>query len=282
MDIARKQTKSWSRGVQLIVVGVAVLFLFPAMVFADTSAGELFVDPRIPQDTDQVESDPTVVRSRFVWVDIDRLGVDDAPGAVPDVIFNFFDGVSHPAIKERVERRGLEDYTWFGYVDGNALSQATIVVDGDDVVANIAVEGKFYQVRPVGDGLHAIREIDQSAFPDEIPPIPVDAPGDRVLDIPPAEQDDGSTIDVMVVYTPAAAAASANINAEIQLAVDETNTSYSNSGVTQRLNLVHSTQVAYVEAPLMDTDLLACGEPATAIWILFTDRGIRMAPTPSL
>jgi hypothetical protein len=251
MNREKKHTKSRSKGVQSILTGLVVLCLLPVVTFADASAGELFVDPQIPHDLYQAQADPVVIRSRPAWVDIEML---DGVG-VPSVVLNLFDGVSYPAIKERIERRGLDNYTWFGYVDGFARSQATFVVGGDDVVANIAVDGKFYQVRPTGDGLHAIREIDQSAFPDEIPPIPVDAPGDRLLDIPVAEQDDGSTIDVMVVYTPAAAAASSNINAEIQLAVDETNTSYSNSGVTQRLNLVHTAQVAYIENPDMGTDL---------------------------
>jgi len=47
----------------------------------------------------------------------------------------------------------------------------------------------------------------------------------------------------LVVYTDAAASASPGINAEIQLAIDETNQSYINSGINQRLRLVHQSKL---------------------------------------
>ena len=70
--------------------------------------------------------------------------------------------------------------------------------------------------------------------------------------------DDGSTIDVMVVYsatTRAAAGGTAAILAQIDLAVLETNQSYQNSGIAQRLRLVHSEEVAYTETGSIDQAL---------------------------
>jgi hypothetical protein len=110
----------------------------------------------------------------------------------------------------------------------------------------------IYQIRPKGNGVHAIYEINQSAFPEETPPIPVDTPEDLAPPIP--KPDDGSIIDVMVVYTDDVADASANISAEIQLAIDETNTSYSNSGINQRLRLVHTTEMNYTETGNMNAE----------------------------
>jgi hypothetical protein len=52
---------------------------------------------------------------------------------------------------------------------------------------------------------------------------------------------------VLVVYTEEAANASGNIEAEIQLAVDETNASYENSQIQQRISLVGTAPVDYVE-----------------------------------
>ncbi len=57
-------------------------------------------------------------------------------------------------------------------------------------------------------------------------------------------------IDVLVVYTAAAltgAGGTTAMNALIQLAINETNQSYINSNITQRVRLVHSEQVAYTE-----------------------------------
>ena len=63
--------------------------------------------------------------------------------------------------------------------------------------------------------------------------------------------DDGSQIDVLVVYTKAALKAACSKKAMktlINLAINETNTSYANSGITQRVCLVHKAKVKYNEA----------------------------------
>ena len=68
------------------------------------------------------------------------------------------------------------------------------------------------------------------------------APQADALDTAATSSDDGSTIDVLVVYTAAARAAAGGtddaIRARIMLGVTETNTAYANSGVVQRLRLV--------------------------------------------
>ena len=71
-----------------------------------------------------------------------------------------------------------------------------------------------------------------------------------------------SIIDVLVVYTAATAGASGNITSEIQLAIDETNQAYANSGIVQRIRLVHSEQVAYVETGSSSEDLGRLKDPS--------------------
>ena len=66
-------------------------------------------------------------------------------------------------------------------------------------------------------------------------------------DVPP---DDGSEIDVMVVYTPLAKhreGGRAAIEALIDLFVAETNQAYANSGVIHRIKLVLREEVDYIE-----------------------------------
>lgn len=65
----------------------------------------------------------------------------------------------------------------------------------------------------------------------------------------------GPIIDVMVLYTGNAKAASADIEGEILLVITETNDSYANSGIYQRLRLVHSAEVSYIENGDFDTYL---------------------------
>ena len=71
-------------------------------------------------------------------------------------------------------------------------------------------------------------------------------------------EDDGSIIDLMVVYTPAARIAEGGtpaIEALINLAVEETNIAFANSQIAPRLRLVHTAEVNYTESGNMGTDL---------------------------
>ena len=135
------------------------------------------------------------------------------------------------------------------------------------MAGNIRFDGKFYEVRPLGDGLHAIREIDQSAFPEEDCAPPIEEPSakstkSQVISPTSPSSDNGSLIDVLVVYTQQAANASGDISAEIQLAVDETNQSYSNSSINPRIRLVHAAQVAYTETGDIGTDVTRLKNPS--------------------
>jgi hypothetical protein len=84
------------------------------------------------------------------------------------------------------------------------------------------------------------------------PNLPLDSEGADV------GADDASTIDVLVVYSPAARAAAggaAAMNALVDLAIVETNASYAGSGITQRLRLVYKGEIAYTESGDFLTDL---------------------------
>ena len=70
--------------------------------------------------------------------------------------------------------------------------------------------------------------------------------------------DDGSLIDVMVLYTPAAKilmGGRAGIEALIDLYVAQTNQAYANSGAFQRIRLVSREEADYIEAGEAHIDL---------------------------
>ena len=60
-----------------------------------------------------------------------------------------------------------------GIVEGVPHSEVTLVLEEGVLSGNITLPGTFYQVRFVGDNIHAVREIDQRFFPPEKDPIPV-------------------------------------------------------------------------------------------------------------
>jgi len=207
---------------------------------------------------------PEVIRSRYVLL---NLGLVDAAAlraarkaaargeAVPRFQLDLFDGVSLLATMETfADSADGSTVSWAGRIEGRPFSSAAVAVTGDVASGNFKTgDGGSYQLRFVSPGVFAIREIDESRFPPEGQPIPVARPPADATprsDTPLALADDGSTIDVLVVYTPAAQTAvggQAQIENLIELAITETNQGYANSGVVQRVRLARKEQISYVE-----------------------------------
>jgi hypothetical protein len=102
--------------------------------------------------------DREIVRSRFVRVNLDRLSELDS------IALNFFDDVTITAVREKVEPRSEGRYTWFGEVPGKEFSSIILTIENGDLVGGVRIDGKLYHVRPMGDGLHIVRQLDPSAF----------------------------------------------------------------------------------------------------------------------
>ena len=85
------------------------------MGHAQASGNELFADAPGTAEMKQGEAapDPTIVRSRNVYVvNQDALRREDT------ITLNLFSDVSFNAVKDRVENRGPNRYTWFGNIEG--------------------------------------------------------------------------------------------------------------------------------------------------------------------
>ena len=151
------------------------------------------------------------------------------------IMLNLFDDAVFDVVLNRREVRSDRSFTWMGYIEGAQGSQVTVAVEDDVVIANIRVADSSFQVRYHAPGVHVIRQVDESRLPPDGEPIPVSVPTrETTPDFGLVALDDGSTLDVMVVYTPAARTAvggTTAMNALINLAVSETNTAYSRSGV---------------------------------------------------
>jgi hypothetical protein len=227
------------------LVGFLMLPIILCFNITGVFADELFIEVSYSQGKENQDS--TIIRSRYVQVNFDYLMEAEV------IDLNLLDDVSFIAVKEHVEMRSENQYSWFGSIEGAEHGQVILVVEHGDMAGNITTKESIFQIRPKGNGVHAIYEINQNAFPEEAPPIPVDTPEDLAPTL--SQPDDGSIIDVMVVYTDDVANASVNISAEIQLAIAETNASYSNSGIHQRLRLVHTAEVIYPETGDMNADL---------------------------
>jgi hypothetical protein len=234
-------------------------------------APDLFIEPSPAATESARESLRTenrgVLRSR--WVRLNLAAVESAaapPGAsrIEEVALNLFAGLTLRAVLDYAEPRpgGL---LWIGHLRGKPFSQVSLLINQGRMTGTISSPPAAFSVRPIAGGLHRIEEIDLGAFPvgdsSRVPP-PTKA-GSVQAAVPVG--DDGSTVHVMVVYTPAARAGAGGapaINDLISLGVGETNQAYANSNVIQRLRLVHTAEVSYAESGDLDIDLQRLTDPS--------------------
>jgi len=129
-----------------------------------------------------------------------------------------------------------------------------LVKSGKTITGNVHFNGEWYKIRPLKTGGHAIVAVNHAAMPPDHPKEYA-----RLKTYPMAENNPlgkaDTPITVMVHYTSSAASASGNISALIDLAVAESNTGYTNSGVLIDLILVHKSQVTYTQSSSFSTDL---------------------------
>lgn len=197
-----------------------------------------------------------LVRQRLARADLGELGdirARVADGASTRMILNLWDGAEFAALIERTTRTSA-GYSLSGRVLGSSRGAATMVVNGDVVVGNLWTPSALYDIRTV-DGVQVLREVDVAALP------PLAAP--RVRQYPRGKAhkvgqdrpkttgeavDDGSVVDLVVLWTAAAekrAGGVANIQALIDLGVASANDAYARGGVDFRLSLVATEQTDY-------------------------------------
>jgi len=205
---------------------------------------------------------PDIVRSRQVAVNtgalLDRSGRPASKASLPEVNLNLFADASFVGQVRQATQDNWGAY-WSGTLKNvpNGYFYLTLV-DGA-FVAHVASTKGVYEVARTADGSYRSVQLDQSKLTDhgDAPPPPVGGSPVAAGSLG-ATADSGSTIDIMVAYTAstrAAAGGTAAIKATILTALNETNTSYANSGVVPRLRLVHVEEVAYTESGNISTDV---------------------------
>ncbi len=228
----------------LVVLAVAS----PTLAFQ--SGAGLFRDAAKMPALDRA-NERAVVRTRYVEVNLDVLpGARGRAAPGSSVLLNLFANRAMTAVLDHVENKP-NGMIWVGSLQGINLSSVNLVTEGRVMVGSISYPGGMYGIRYAGNGVHAIVEIDQSQYPPEPAAIPTrPLARDSYAPAPGAPADTADTIDVMVLYTPAfesAAGGTAAANALVDLGISQTNTSYANSGITQRVNLVYKGPVSYTE-----------------------------------
>lgn len=155
---------------------------------------------------------------------------------------------------------------WSGSIQGQAVGHAGFSVLNNSVSGSVlGPDGRLFRLRWDPAGIHVLEEIDLRKMPREERAVPSRNPAPAAPPVPaPADcvDEDGTDIDVMVVHTADARISAGSqdaLEADIYLAVEQANQAYANSGVAQRLRLVHVGEVAYTESgdSITDRDRLA-------------------------
>jgi hypothetical protein len=246
-------------------ISAAVCLVFSTFIQTQAQIPSLFKDTNRRGSLAAKANDPMVVRSKNIIVDVGQLR-NQVRSRISMPIFERKSIVLSRSSLE-AQKGGL---IWKGTIANEQGSSATFVIVGEVVIGDIFTKSRnMYQIRYLGNGVHSLREIDRTKFRPE--GNSSEPPADAVQDKKPGEllmtaaapaavtcnTDPANVIDVLVVFTPTtrvAAGGAAAIRATILLAVQETNDSYNNSGITQRLQLAHMEELNYTESGNSNTD----------------------------
>lgn len=255
------------------IISVVIIFLhFPPLhaAVADASAKQQPTTPDLfgpsPVDGDlppAVPTDEAVTRSRFATVKFELLdsALRESQNPATSINLNLFNDVTVEAVFDRTEILSTGGYAWIGTVRDIDYSQVIIVVNEGRATASIRVPGGNIQVVPEGGAMHSIRELNESllgAEPDDTEPAPQTVEAASVSAASAISSDDGSIVDVMVIYGPDARAevgGTAQMLDRIALGMTESNTTLDNSGASFRYRLVHTYETTYTSSGSSVTDL---------------------------
>ncbi|MGH7411697.1 MAG: reprolysin-like metallopeptidase [Candidatus Methylomirabilis sp.] len=97
------------------------------------------------------------------------------------ISIKLFDDVSVKIVTDSVQRlspsskqgASSESYRWVGHIEGEENKKAIFIflAKNGTIRGTLRYKGKLYQIQPVDQGVHSIYELDQSKFPDELPPV---------------------------------------------------------------------------------------------------------------
>jgi hypothetical protein len=214
-----------------------------------------------------------IIRSQYVTIDFSQLqsaseNGDPGDGSSPPdarLNLNLFPDLALTALLKHSDLNWSGSTTWIGIVEGDPYSHVSLTYRDGMLSGGIAVptwkDGQrlYFTIRPVSEGVHVVYQVDPAGFQNEAPPTqPEIQPNQSQVEPTFPQAEDGSFIDVMVLYTDDArsdAGSQLAIELLVDTAIQDTNESYANSGITQRLRLVYTGEVTYTEPNNSQTTL---------------------------
>ncbi len=177
----------------------AVLWAALLAVEAAGQPGGLFLEAApVPDATGRLfpeAPDSLALRRRLVTIDFAQLASSDVavaaraagvPAEAPRSVrpaygellrLNLFDDTVFTGVVERIEPTFSGGYAMSGRLVGVEWGTLTLVVNGDVVAGTIRTLETTYRIRPAGNGLHIVSEVDLSRLPPLGEPVLVEPEG---------------------------------------------------------------------------------------------------------
>ncbi len=244
----------------------ATLVFAPAVLFAQSAGGQTRLFDFAAQSRESRDTNLSVaaVRQQPIEIDFEAIAPDAKRIEIP-----LFDGRVFSAVRRDTEgfnTHDAETFSWSGQIEGanGWRGDVVLTVHKNAMAGSINAPSGVYSILPQPNGAHILIEIDRSRFPDDgddtqavTGVIDNSSPARTAVPFAP-EVDNGSTIDVLIVYSDDVRAflgGATQAVAFTQQAIAVTNAAYQNSGVTPRLRLVHTMELDYAESGNTGTDL---------------------------
>jgi flagellar hook assembly protein FlgD len=218
------------------------------------------------------QNNPAILKQKVILIDSDFIKEyfhADTNHTLQTLSITLFDSKSIEVDYLRATNPFPNEYTWEGKVENHPEASVLLSMVNRVISGTIHFNEKVYKIKLFQKNAdyieHLLIEEDSKAIPQEHPigmesGAPID--NTNLIDLEAIDYsssaDNGSIIDVMVVYTPQAKIDEGGvdaINALINLAVEETNQGYVQSGINPKLRLVHKQEINYVEDNNMRVDL---------------------------
>jgi hypothetical protein len=201
------------------------------------------------------------LRARTALPDLSLIeSLARSQSARPRFVIDLFPGLELEAEVVSAETRA-HGSTVLARLTEVELGSAIFTCEAGVLNATVDSPGGNYSITRQSNGVYQVAQLALQKLPSELPPRQagsmIELPDLPESDVP---VDSGRLIDVMVVWTPAAQTANggaAAMQSLAQASIDNSNLTYLNSGIAQRLRLVHAQQVTY-------TERTNCGTQATA------------------
>ena len=236
-----------------------VVFLMASCAFAAEGTRLLLPRSAAGADLAAAPRPGLVKRERLVEVNpvaLDRLGAGVPGGA--RLVLELFDDVVYQVQIDSISRVD-HGYSWAGRIEGQPFSDVVLASYDGVLTGAIASPAGNYRIAYDRRG-SVVEELDASFVQDEepLPPRPAHVDTPPVRQAPPVAADDGSVIEILVVYTPIArqlAGGTAGMISAINTSIAGANRAFENSQVIERFHLAGTLEVNYTETGNRSIDL---------------------------